>query len=407
MSRALAAVVGPVLSGRTYRTAAYLFAALFLGIVEFVLLVVGASLGIALSIIWIGVPILFGLMAAARAIGALERRLANSLLGFAITPPPSVRTRGGSPWRQMVDLARARSTWRALGWCLLRLPLALVAWGLVFGILTLGLTMCATPWDALVDAPIWARIVMGLGGVATLILTAHAVTWCGWVHGRLARGLLGTSPADRVAVAEARAEAADTRTDLARELHDSVGHSVTAAVLQASAARRVLTTDPEFAAGALEAIETQGRQALGELDRVLATLRDGETGPRRAAGLGGLDELLARSRTAGLQITFTQRGDLAGVPEDVGQEMYRIAQEGLTNVMRHASGTTVNVDLSVGESAVELLIESGAGTPLEPDRAGGGRGLRGVRERVTAVGGTLDVGPTADGGYRLRAELPL
>jgi signal transduction histidine kinase len=407
MSNALAAVVGPLLSGRMYRTAAYLFAALFLGIGEFVLVVVGASLGISLSIIWIGIPILFGLMAAARAIGAIDRRLVTSLLGREIAPPPSVRTRGGSPWRQMVDLARARSTWRALVWCFLRLPLAVAAWAFVFGLLALGLTMCATPWDALVDAPAWARIVMGIGGVATIILTAHAVIWCGWVHGRIARALLGVSPADRVAVAEARADAADTRTDLARELHDSVGHSVTAAVLQASAARRVLDTDPVFAASALEAIETQGRQALEELDRVLATLREGNATERPSHGLAGLDELISRSRTAGLQITFAQSGDLGRVPDSVGQEMYRIAQEGLTNVMRHASGTTVRIGLAVSEGAVALGIDSDAGTPLEPERVGGGRGLVGIRERVTARGGMLDVGPTPEGGYRLHAELPL
>jgi signal transduction histidine kinase len=239
------------------------------------------------------------------------------------------------------------------------------------------------------------------------VLTAHLVDGLAWVHGALARALLGPSRADELVQLTARSERADARADLARELHDSVGHSVTAAVLQASAARRVLASDPAFADGALRAIEDQGREALDELDRVLAVLRDEDGGPRPAPTLDDVDALLARTRSAGVEIAITRSGDFGRVPEIVGREAYRVLQEALTNVMRHASGATATVSLAVGERALGLSVANGPGTAIQPGRTSGGNGLCGVRERLRALGGALTTSETPDGGYSLQAELPL
>ena len=245
------------------------------------------------------------------------------------------------------------------------------------------------------------------GGLALLVLTAHLVDALAWIHGALARALLGPSRAEELASLAARTEQAAARADLARELHDSVGHSVTAAVLQASAARRVLGTDPAFVDEALTAIEDQGRVALDELDRVLAVLRDERGETRPAPTLADVDELVARTRAAGIQLAITRSGDFERVPAVVGREAYRVLQEALTNVMRHASGATAAVALTVGERTLELSVDNGPGTAIQPGRTGGGNGLRGVRERVRALDGTLTTAERPDGGYMLRAELPL
>jgi len=239
------------------------------------------------------------------------------------------------------------------------------------------------------------------------VLAAHVVDGFAWVHGTLARALLGPPRAEELAVLTARSERADARADLARELHDSVGHSVTAAVLQASAARRVLGTDPAFVDEALGAIEAQGRDALEELDRVLAVLRNEQGETRPAPTLADVDALLARTRAAGQSLAVTRTGDLERVPAAVGREAYRVLQEALTNVMRHASGAPVTVSLAADEHTLVLSVENGPGTALARDRQSGGNGLRGVRERLRALDGTLTTAETPGGGYSLRAELPL
>src|SRR5262249_38277540 len=144
-----------------------------------------------------------------------------------------------------------------------------------------------------------------------------------------------------------------------------------------------------------------------ELDRVLAVLRDEPSAPRPAAGLAEVDELVARTRAAGLPLTLERRGDFATVPAAVGREVYRVLQEALTNVLRHASGASTTVLIATYGTELELMVENGPGPPIAPERANGGRGLRGMAERIGAVGGTLQHGPDGAGGYRLRAVFPL
>jgi signal transduction histidine kinase len=404
----------PLWRGRTYAAALYLLLALPIGIVAFVLLVVGAALGVGLAVIWVGVPILLALLAASRAFGAFDRALANRLLGTAIQAPDAQRTRGGSIWTQVKGLVRSRTTWRSILWLTLRFPLALLGFTLPIASAAVAVGLMVAPFS---DAFTGAHRVIGgsagtaavcvAGGLAMAVLTAHLIDGIGWAHGAIAGVLLGPSRAEELAQLTIRTERADARADLARELHDSVGHSVTAAVLQASAARRVLTADPAFADDALRAIEDQGREALEELDRVLAVLRDEDGGTRPAPTLDDVDALLARTRAAGVQIAITRSGDFERIPAVVGREAYRVLQEALTNVMRHASGATATVSLAVGGRTLDLSVDNGPGTAIQPGRTSGGNGLRGVRERLRALDGSLTTSETADGGYTLRAELPL
>ncbi|WP_245997780.1 sensor histidine kinase [Streptomyces armeniacus] len=279
------------------------------------------------------------------------------------------------------------------------------------------------PWADFVSGPwSWTAPLLGVALLAGTVATAHVG---GALCARWAPVLLGPTPADQLAAAEQRAAALAARNRLARELHDSVGHALSTVTLQASAARRVLDADPEFAREALNAIEDTAREAVAELDSVLGVLREEHDGedtdaagggtagahpaPVLADGLGGL---LRRVRTAGVRVDRTGDGDAAlrALPPHTAREGYRIVQEGLSNVLRHAPGQRVRLGLSVTEQ--ELCITMTNPLPTAPASGAlraagmGGRGLRGIAERAILLGGTADAGPY-DGGWRLTARLPL
>lgn len=404
----------PLWRPRTYAAALYLLLAFPIGLTAFLLLVVGASVGVALTIVWIGIPILLALLATSRAFAAFDRGLANRLLGTAIPAPAAQRDHGGSLWTRVKALIGSATTWRSILWMALRFPLGVAAFAAPLAIAGTGAALIIAPFTSAFTGAHRVIAVSGAtaavcvaGGCALLVLTAHAIDALAWIHGKLARTLLGPSRGEELALLAVRSERAESRADLARELHDSVGHSVTAAVLQASAARRVLESDPKFADEALAAIEVQGREALEELDRVLAVLRDETGATRPAPTLDDLDELFSRTRATGQPLAVTRSGDFERVPAAVSREAYRVLQEALTNVMRHASGSAATVSLAVGERVLELSVDNGPGVAIDPERASGGNGLRGVRERVRALDGTLTTSETGDGGYTLRVELPL
>ena len=251
---------------------------------------------------------------------------------------------------------------------------------------------------------VWAALPAGL--LMLLALAATAAATGALLAGQAPR-LLGPSPADRLAVAERRAAEAESRNRLARELHDSVGHALSAVTLQAGAARRVLDTgdaaDLEFVREALTAIEETTRRTVGELDWVLGLLRRGE-GAEEGVG-PGLDALEALVRGAGPRVALTVDGDLAPVPEALSREAYRIVQEGLTNAARHAGGTPVTVRLDARTEKLEITMENPLPERPPVARPHGGRGLRGVGERARLLGGTAEAGPV-DGVWRLAVRIP-
>jgi signal transduction histidine kinase len=248
--------------------------------------------------------------------------------------------------------------------------------------------------------PVWS--------VALALVTLPAIIYLGAGVGalfaRLAPVLLGPSPADRLARLERQAESLMERNRLARELHDSVGHALTVTTLQAGAAVRLLDTDPEFARRALTAIEETGRTALEDLDHVLGLLREDASAKSPQRTLADLDGLFEQTRSAGAPVDARIDG-VEMIPPVVSREAYRIVQEGLTNALRHAGKVRVTVRLAVRDSRMELEMTNPVGEP-SPIRPGGGRGLGGVRERVTILGGRMNAGP--DGGrWRVLVTIPL
>ncbi|MGP3921835.1 sensor histidine kinase [Streptomyces sp. 8N616] len=304
-----------------------------------------------------------------------------------------------------------------------------------------------------------------VAGVAVLIALAAVAAAAGALLARCAPVLLGPTPADRLAVAEERAATLAQRNRLARELHDSVGHALSAVSLQASAARKVLDAEPEFAREALAAIEETARRTVGELDTVLGLLRDGEDRggedeeAARAPGptLAELGGLLDRTRAAGAAVEPTTLGDLGGLPDVVSREAYRIVQEGLGNALRHAGQVPVRLWIALDEGELEIRMENpvvarrdeagraeadrGAkagrsegergdapsagtgrdgtgrggtgrggtgrgGTGRGEAGCGGGRGLRGIAERAALLHGSSSAGENG-GVWRLTVRLPV
>jgi signal transduction histidine kinase len=209
---------------------------------------------------------------------------------------------------------------------------------------------------------------------------------------------------DERAALQARDAAADERARIARELHDVVGHSVSVMVVQAGAERRV--TDRESTREALEQIEKSGRQALSELRRMLGVLRGGEQPADRSPtpDLDELDALVAAVREAGLSVDVRREGAPVPLAPGLGLTAYRIVQEGLTNALKHAGASRVEVVVryAPGELGLDIL-DDGPGGAVN----GSGHGLAGMRERVALYGGRIEAGTRHEGGFALRARLPL
>lgn len=253
----------------------------------------------------------------------------------------------------------------------------------------------------------WAGIWIPLVTLVALAVLGYVAAGIGALLARLAPHFLGPSPAERLANAERRAARLAERNRLARELHDSVGHALSVVSIQAGAAGRVLDRDPEFARKALAAIEESARTALADLDHVLGLLReDREASRAPVPTLGEVHRLLESTRLAGVEVAAEVTGDLAALPAVVSREAYRIVQELLTNALRHAGRVPVAVRMAVDGHALLLSVTNPLGTATVGTRSGGGRGLRGIEERVTVLRGQLSAG-AADGRWRVEVRLPL
>ncbi|MCP2311314.1 signal transduction histidine kinase [Kitasatospora paracochleata] len=214
------------------------------------------------------------------------------------------------------------------------------------------------------------------------------------------------------------------RARIARELHDVVTHNVGVMVIQAGAARKIMDSEPALAREALLAVESGGRAAMTELRQVMGLLTmdsDGHGGPdgpdptsvdlAPQPGLDRLDALVDGVRRAGLPVELTVQGPPRAVPPAVQLAAYRVVQEALTNVIKHAGGAggQVRVDVRVeyGVERLHLEISDTGGRPSATAATGNGRGLIGLRERLAVHGGTLETGPRPRGGFRVRALIPL
>jgi signal transduction histidine kinase len=196
------------------------------------------------------------------------------------------------------------------------------------------------------------------------------------------------------------------RARIASELHDIVAHAISLMVVQAGAGQRLAARDPAATRQVFETIAGAARQAEQDMARLVALLADEDaTGP--APDLALIEELVARSAGSGLDVTLRLEGDRDGLPADVVEVAYRVVQEGLTNALRYAAGAAVTVLVRGEPRALVVELDNGP-APAEAALAGAGtgNGLRGLRERVSACGGTLEAGPAPGGGWRVRARLP-
>jgi signal transduction histidine kinase len=199
----------------------------------------------------------------------------------------------------------------------------------------------------------------------------------------------------------------EERTRIARELHDVVAHGVSVMVLQATAGSRVADRDPAQAAAALEVIQDTGREALENLRRVVGVLRsDGDNDPQLLPqpGLDQLETLVEQMRRAGMTVDLAIRGDRRALPAGIELSVYRVVQESLTNVLKHASGSKVRVVLDYRDRELLVEIADDGHTTLAP--ATGGSGVAGMRERVSLCGGEFNASAGA-AGFTVRARIPL
>lgn len=210
----------------------------------------------------------------------------------------------------------------------------------------------------------------------------------------------------------AREAVADERARMARELHDIVGHALNVVVVQAAGARRVFDAKPDAARDALASIETTGRDALVDMERMLGVLRAAEEPDRVSDSrprLAQLDGLAAHISAAGIPVDVIFEGEAPEIPASVEVSAYRIVQESLTNSLKHSGASHATVTVRYGAEDLEVeIVDNGRGTSGHRGEPGiGGRGHVGMRERVALFGGEISMGPShSENGYSVRARLP-
>jgi signal transduction histidine kinase len=276
-----------------------------------------------------------------------------------------------------------------------RLPLRPAAVGTALAYLVLLVTALVDPGGYL-----WGGFIIGGAFVAGRLIYSR----------RLLIEELRTTTAEleRSRDQQARTAVAEERSRIARELHDVVAHSVSVMVVQTAAAQRMLEVDHDRASRSLDAVQDTGRQALAELRRLLGVLRPGATSPGLVPqpGLDDLESLTVPVEHAGVLVAVERRGRVRPLPAGIELAAYRILQEALTNVLRHAHAERARVCLRYGESDLDLEVsDDGVGGP--PLLSGGGHGLVGMAERAALYDGRLHAGPRADGGFTVSARLPL
>jgi len=216
---------------------------------------------------------------------------------------------------------------------------------------------------------------------------------------------------EREREAQARIAAAEERARIAREIHDIVSHSLSVVVVMAEGASSKARSEPERAEQAMVRVRDTGKNALAEMRRMLAVLRDGEPGSHAPQpGIAQLGMLIEESKASGLPVEMTVRGEPVEVTAGVDLAVYRVVQEALTNARKHAgpSVTRAEVQLRYCDETVEVRItDDGRGSGEHPGSEPGGHGLVGMRERVAAYGGTLRTGPRSSGGFEVVATLPI
>jgi signal transduction histidine kinase len=341
--------------------AAFALAALYQGLTGLPWLAAALALPVAVRRLW-PVPV-FGVVAAASVAAAVAGLVREPFLAAAFALYWVAATRPG--------------TWRA--------PTAKIGVGSV--VVLLASLVVGSP----VESGVYAFLGVALLGMAWTVGRA--------VHERRAY-------AARWARQLAARAVAEERLRIARELHDVVAHSIGVIAVKAGVANHVLAVRPQEAGEALQVIETASRAALAEMRLLLGALRSGTvdetTDLRPAPGLADLDDLVERARAAGVEVDARVRG-VARLPEGIDRSAYRIVQEALTNVVKHAAPARCALVVEVGGGELRITVtDDGRANAGSAD----GHGLIGMRERVALYGGAFEAGPQAGGGFAVRARLP-
>ncbi|MGI5207659.1 sensor histidine kinase [Spirillospora sp. CA-108201] len=255
-----------------------------------------------------------------------------------------------------------------------------------------------------------AALASGLHSVGAALAQARGALEIAWL---IAAGAAGEAlrqaerradEAERTREETARRRADEERLRIGREMHDSLTHQISIIKVQAEAAVHVARRRGEQVPETLLAIQEAAREATRELRATLEALRDDGTAPPR--GVDHVPELVERARATGLQATLTIEGQRHGVPASVDRTVYRIVQESLTNIARHAGAATATVRIDCRPDVLAIRIDDD-GTATPDPAAAPGVGLLGMRERVAALGGRLRTGPREEGGFTVQAELPV
>jgi signal transduction histidine kinase len=282
--------------------------------------------------------------------------------------------------------------------CTFRWALAAAAVGLFgFGLVTFD-------GDLALRAEVSAMVTMAVFIGAITIFGVYLRTRRAYLHSLEERALQAEQERDtqvRMAMAEERAR-------IARELHDVIAHNVSVMVVQADGAAYAIDTDVDRARSALETISATGRQALGEMRRLLGVLRESDDGGSYTPqpGIDQLDELVEQVRDAGLALEYAVEGEPKDLPQGLQLSVFRVVQEALTNTLKHAGpGARARVRLRYERDCVDIHVtDDGRGAAAAAD--GKGHGLAGMRERVALYGGTVRAEPAAGGGFEVAVRLP-
>ncbi|MFE0171346.1 sensor histidine kinase [Streptomyces sp. NPDC059002] len=416
--------IRPLLRGSTYSGAlfAYCGALASLPLLPFAALpamaLPSASVGVQFTLTVLVWSVLIGVIGLARTTRRVLIACARRMLGVPLPDPVGGRRRAGAPG-DGADFPPASGADRLrtplwllshvlLGWAGAQLSVLLFVAALLLpggwagaeaGVSVNGWTLRAeSGWQS------WAA-ALGclLLAVALCLAVTYALRW-------LAPRLLGPSSAERLALAAERERVLAERNRLAHELHDSIGHTLTAATIQAAVAGEVLCADPVAARAALRSIEESTRAALEDLDYVLGMLREEKAGAAPARTLADLPELLDRLRHAGAVVEPELSGDYAQLRGTLSRAAYRILQEGLTNALRHGAGGPIQVRVAAAPDSLELGVanRTGAGSGMGPGAfPTSGHGLPGLVERVRLLHGEIETGPDGPEHWRLAVRLPV
>lgn len=405
--------IRPLLRGSTYSGAlfAYCGALASLPLLPFALLPTlswpSAPESVQIVLVLLVWAALVGVAGLARPVRRALVVSARRLLRVSLPIPVAGRRTSGSP---------GLDHWRTPLWLVLHVALGWTG-ALVSGVLIIaGLTL---PWGRLrSEAELslfgwsvraeggWGSWVVALGclllAAAVCVVVTNALRW-------LAPRLLGPSSAERLALAAERERLLAERNRLAHELHDSIGHTLTAATIQAAVAGEVLTADPAAARAAMRSIEESTRAALEDLDYVLGVLREEQSAAAPTRTLADLPELLDRLRHAGAVVEPELSGELAQVQGTLSRAAYRILQEGLTNALRHGAGGPIEVLVAAGPDGLDLTVVNRTGARTGPGPgtfSTSGHGLPGLAERVRLLHGEFQAGPDGTQHWRLACRLP-